>query len=125
MNILPNADKIIISIEKLIGYALNLDKQPDKALLFDIVLGYNISNAEELIANINSNIKNLKSVEKKADKYGKRYQVIMNLTGANNREANVLTGWVIEKEGGNPRLTTLYVTNRKAERVNQNENRTI
>ncbi len=37
---------------KLTQYALNPDKAPDKAFAFEKALGYNLSNVDKLIENI-------------------------------------------------------------------------
>ena len=40
--------------------------------------------------------------------YGKKYKQIINITGPNGRNADILTGWILEKKG-KYRLTTIYV----------------
>ncbi len=41
-----------------------------------------------------------------------RYEYIIEITGANGKKANVLTAWI--ENGNKKRLTSVYVTNRKA-----------
>ena len=51
MNILPNADNVIISAKKFTEYVHNPFKSRGKAYAFESVLGYNLLNAGELIEN--------------------------------------------------------------------------
>lgn len=111
--LLPNYEDAVIPEEKLTKYALDLNGvAPDKAIAFDKALGYNKDNYEELIKNIRDNLPKYKSTVKGKDQYGQRYQVIMRLTGANGKSANVLTGWILDAETGKTRLTSIYVTNK-------------
>ena len=65
MNILPNAGKAVIPIEKFTKYVLHPVKSKGKSYAFERVLGYNLSNAEKLMDNIRSNIKNFRSNPKR------------------------------------------------------------
>ena len=40
---------------------------------------------------------------------------IMKITGPNGKIANVLTAWIKENESSEPRLVTLYVTDKEGE----------
>lgn len=104
-----NAPKIPST--KLVDYALNPTKAPDKAKAFKEALGYYQSNFEELKQNILDHIDESKFVEKGDSGYGMRYEYIMEITGANGKKANVLTAWI--QDGNHKRLTSLYVTKRK------------
>ncbi len=96
---------------KIVGYALNKEhpKGKDKAIAFEKALGYNISNYKDLIKNVIDNLKNFPAILKGEDKYGKRYEITMELTGPNGNIAKVKTGWIEDKETGKFRLTTIYV----------------
>ena len=109
VNVLPKADKAVIPIEKFTMYALNPNRQPNKAIAFDLSLGYNIDNASELIKQIRLNIKNHPAVEKGDVGYGMRYEVIMNIVGVNGKTAKILTGWIDDSSTGEMRLTSVYV----------------
>lgn len=113
INVLPNADKVVIDINKFTGYALNPSKDLDKATAFQSALGYTSNNAEELIQNIRKNVSRFNAVEKPDNGYGTRYEVLMTLTGSNGKRANVKTGWIKDKETGETRLTSAYVTKKK------------
>ncbi|MCL1995203.1 MAG: hypothetical protein FWG63_03265 [Defluviitaleaceae bacterium] len=109
MNILPRHEEAIIPIEKFTKYALEPAKDIDKAIAFEIALGYNLDNANELIENIRQNLPKYPAIERGDDGFGMRYQVIMNLTGINGKSANVLTGWIDDRVNGQMRLTTAHV----------------
>jgi len=75
MNILPNADKAVLKIEKLKDYCLN-NLHPvgkHKARVFQSVLGLNADDDEELKNFILEKIKKNKAILGETDKYGKRY----------------------------------------------------
>ena len=63
INIMPDADNIVISPAKFTGYALNPDKDANKAKAFKDALGYTVGTADKLIDNIKSNIKKFDAVE--------------------------------------------------------------
>jgi len=98
---------------KLTEYALNPQKAPDKALAFRLALGYTKENVDELVENIIGNINNFEIIRKEDNGYGDRYQIVLDLTGANGKTASVLTAWIMDKDAGLLRLTSLYVKKRK------------
>ena len=79
---------------KFTRYALNRDKSPDKSTAFKNALGYDLDNAEKLIENIELNINKFPIVEKPDTGYGKRFQIVLELTGENGKNAKVLTAWI-------------------------------
>ncbi len=99
---------LIISSNKFTEYALNPEKAPDKAHVFESALGYNRSNCHKLIEDIESHADIHKMVEKGDRGYGMRYEQIMRLKGPNEKEANVLTAWI--EDGDDLKLTSVYVT---------------
>ena len=103
--------KIAIPVKKLTGYALDPKKAPDKAKAFKLALGYDQSNADELLQNIVDHVDESKFVEKGNVGYGMLYQSVMRLSGPNGKQANVLTAWI--DENGKKRLTSVYVTDKK------------
>jgi len=110
LNVLPNTDKAIIPVEKFTEYALDPVKGKGKAFAFERALGYNIFNADALIANIRRNLKNFEAKPKGDNGYGLKYEILMLLIGENKKSANVLTSWIVEHSGGKTRLTSAYVT---------------
>lgn len=112
---LPNYKNAVIPEEKFTKYALDMNnpKGKNKAIAFDQALGYNQDNYKKLIDNIKRNINKFNAVEKGNDGYGQKYEVLMTLIGENKKIANVKTGWIIDKETGETRLTSAYVTSKQ------------
>jgi len=94
---------------KLTKYALNPDKAPDKAEAFEKALGYNLSNVDKLIENIKRNVNEYEINEKPDLGYGRRFQQVIELTGENGKTAKVLLAWILDKNTGEFRLTSIYV----------------
>ena len=113
MNVLPQADNVVIPIEKFTKYALDPVDDYDKHIAFKRALGYTLDNYQDLIDNIRANIKNFNAKPKADDGHGLRYEVIMELTGANGKTAFVLTAWIDDKTKGEMRLINAYVDKRK------------
>lgn len=102
---------VTIPKSKFVDYALNPEKAPDKARVFESALGYNKDNCDQLIEDINRYADPDKMVEKGDNGYGMRYEQIIRLTGPNGKEANVLTAWISIED--DLRLTSVYVTKRE------------
>jgi len=98
-----------IPMAKLTKYALNPDKAPDKAEAFEKALGYNLSNVDKLIENIKRNVNEYEINEKPDLGYGRRFQQVIELTGENGKTAKVLLAWILDKNTGEFRLTSIYV----------------
>lgn len=113
MNVLPRCEQAVIPIEKFTEYALNPEKEPNKATAFKLALGYDLENAEKLIQNIYDNLSNFPAKLKGDTGFGMRYQVTMELRGENGKTANVITGWIDDQETAQMRLTSVYVTKKK------------
>lgn len=106
---LPRYTEAVIPKEKFVGYALNPQKDPNKARAFKEALGYTQENAEELIQQIREKLSEYKAEEKGDRGYGMTYEVIMDITGPNKKTAKVLTAWIDDKDTGEMRLTTVHV----------------
>lgn len=106
---LPRYKNAVIPKAKFTQYALNPDKDPDKARAFEKALGYTMDNADELISQIYSKIPEYNAKEKPDNGWGKRYEVIMDIAGPNGKTAKVLTAWIDDKNTGEMRLTSVYV----------------
>ena len=109
MNLLPRLNEAVIPIEKLTQYALNVDKDENKTIAFELALGYNESNADKLIANIKSNLHRFPAKIKGDKGFGQTYEVVMSITGENGKTARVLTGWIDDASNGEMRLTTVHI----------------
>jgi hypothetical protein len=110
--ILPRYEQAVIPARKFTDYALNPDKQPHKALVFEVALGYNLRNYQLLINNIKSNLRNFPAKQKENKGYGDVYEIVMELLGENGKTAKVLTGWIDDIKNGEMRLTSVYVVDR-------------
>ena len=115
MKILPNADNVVIPVEKFTKYALDPINSNGKHLAFERALGYNLTNYLSLIDNIRQNIKNFPVVKHIDKGHGVRYSVDMELQGENGRTARVITSWIDDKLTGEMRLTSAYVKKRKGD----------
>lgn len=113
INVLPGIEDLVMPKEKFTEYALNPEKEPDKAKAYESALGYNLSNFEKLIENITENVNKFEAIEKPDNSYGKRYSVLMDLKGENNKTASVMTVWIVDNKTGKTRLISHYVKKRK------------
>jgi len=109
VSLLPNYNQAIIPIEKFTEYALNPNKDPNKADAFESALGYNLRNAAVLIENIRRNLSQFPAVAKDNKGYGMTYEIIMQLTGINGKTAKVKTGWIHDDVNDEVRLVTAFV----------------
>ena len=109
VNVLPNMENMRIPEEKFTQYALDFDKDKDKATAFQNALGYTKSDADVLVADIYANVGKFEAIPKGDIGFGMRYEVNMTLTGPNGKTAKVLTAWIDDKSTGEMRMTNAYV----------------
>jgi RHS repeat-associated protein len=111
LNQLPNVENAQIDPRKLTEYALDpkSDVGSHKARVFKSALGYDQSNADDLMKQIYDKLPESQATVGKLDNYGQRYTVDLDITGANGNVATVRTGWIIGSKSDSPRLTTLMV----------------
>lgn len=100
--------------EKLTEYALNFEHPTgkEKAKAFKEALGYTKESYTDLKTKILDSFDEKELVYKREDKYGKRYEQIMQITGPNGKTANVLTAWIKDNDNAEPGLTSIYVDKR-------------
>lgn len=106
---LPKHEEAYIPKEKFTEYALNPEKDYNKARAFELALGYTKENVDELIQQIYNRLSGCEAKEKPDNGWGKRYEVKMELTGPNGKSAKVITAWIDDKDTGEMRLTSAYV----------------
>lgn len=94
---------------KLTRYALDPDRQPDKAEAFRRALGYTKEDAAIVAAKVYEHMADNEPEHRSSGQYGESYTTIMEMTGKNGRTAKVLAGWIQDIEGGKMRLTTIHV----------------
>lgn len=107
---LPGADAAVIDPRKLTEYALNPDHPVggNKARVFDSVLGFNRSNADDLLKQIQSGVKDNSPIAGKVDQYGSRFTVDIPVIGPKG-SGTVRTGWIYKPGSDIPEMTTLFV----------------
>lgn len=109
--IIKERGNLSLPVAKFTGYALNPDKDINKATAFKKALGYDMTNADDLIDNILDHVDESKLVAKTDKGHGMLYEYVMQLIGPNGKKANVLTAWI--QDGKKKRLTSAYVTEKK------------
>ena len=82
---LPRSEEAVIPRAKFTEYALNPERDADKAAAFKAALGYTSENAEELIRQIYDKLPEYEAVEKGDRGWGMTYEVIMDITGPNGK----------------------------------------
>ena len=111
-DLLPNVEKFTVDTRKVAEYALNPNNTSggaNKARVFESALGYNQSNSNHLMQQIQSKLPTSKVILGTADKYGQRFTVDIPITGPNSKAAIVRTGWILEPGSDVPRMTTIFV----------------
>jgi hypothetical protein len=117
MTPLPHCEHAIIEDSKLVRYALNprSERGQHKARVFAQVLGFNLSNWELLKRTIIEALPARPATVTSETVFGKKYEVIVPITGPNGRTVDVLTVWQFDRlpDSGRyadaPRLVTLYL----------------
>jgi hypothetical protein len=102
--------------KKLINYALdpnNTNGGSDKARVFQSALGFNQSNANQLMSQVRTKLPHTETTVVTKTEYGQTFQVDMEITGVNGKSAIVRTGWIIRNGSDHPDLTTIYVKGAK------------
>ncbi|GGX64947.1 DUF6883 domain-containing protein [Saccharospirillum salsuginis] len=107
---LAGANNAIIDPRKLTEYALNPDhpRGKDKARVFEAALGFNQTNATDLLEQLREGVMNNTPIAGKVDQYGSRFTVDIPVVGPNG-EAIVRTGWIYKPDSSVPEMTTLFV----------------
>lgn len=107
-----------IDTRKFTQYALNPDKQPDKARAFKEALGYDLSNYDNLIQDVKINLKSDKFISKGSNDHGELFEQALTLIGPNGKNAKVLTAWIKEIDKDKLRMTSIYIKKRRKENGN-------
>ena len=110
MPILRNAHAAVIEQTKLTRYCLHPAHEDGrhKARVFKSALGYDRTNAADLISAIRTGIMTHAAQHVGTTAHGSLWRVDMVIDGPGGR-ATVRTGWIYEKGKDVPRLTTAYV----------------
>ncbi|MBX3630241.1 MAG: hypothetical protein KF908_10105 [Nitrosomonas sp.] len=107
---LIGANKAKIDSRKLTKYALKVDHPVGghKARVFQSALGFNQSNANDLLKQLKKGVMNNTPVAGKVDKFGSRFTVDIPVTGPAG-SGIIRTGWIYRTGSDTPELTTLFV----------------
>lgn len=107
---IPNHEKAIIDIDKIRLYCLNPfhPTGKNKARIFRNILGLTMEDSEWLSNQILIGLATNDAHTGTSDKYGKRYTIRIRIRNL-EKEAMVITGWIIKKDEDFPRLTTCYI----------------
>lgn len=117
MNPLPNYEEAVIEDSKFVSYALNPqdDRGRYKARVFESALGFNLTNWERLKQAILDAPPFQPATLTSETVFGKKYEIVVPITGANGRTADVITIGQFDRlpDGVHyataPRLVTLYI----------------
>ena len=107
---LVGANKAVIDPRKLTGYALNPDHPVGghKARVFESAFGFNKSNADLLLKQLQDGVMKNTPVPGKVDQYGQRFTVDIPVVGPKGRGV-VRSGWIFKTGSNTPELTTVLV----------------
>ena len=110
---MPNSDKAITPKEKFINYSLDRENPnaTGKAEAYERGLGFNKSNAEELISQIDTAVRNgtYSPIEIIKSEFGTKYKFKIPVKGANGLIKNVIAVYQIDKGKEIPRLITNFL----------------
>jgi hypothetical protein len=107
---LVGAEHATIDAHKVTAYALDPDHPVGrhKARVFLAVLGFDQSNAHQLLEQLRVGVRTSVAVAGVSDRFGQRFTVDIEVTGPRGH-AIVRTGWIYDPGSTTPRLTTLFV----------------
>ena len=107
---LPNGERAVVDMEKLVAYCLNFGHQrgKHKALVFQAVLGLTAADADDLAEALLAAAREEEASLGEADDYGQRYVVDFDMRGPAGK-ARVRSSWIVRVGEDFPRLTSCYV----------------
>ena len=106
---IPNADRAVVDIRKLIDYCLNPmhDDGKHKARLFAATFGITAKHANELRDKLLQVVKTQDAKLGRRDEYGQRYYIDF-MFDWRGKQAMIRSGWIVENNSNTPKLTTCY-----------------
>jgi hypothetical protein len=110
-NLIPNSLEAKIDPKKIVNYVLDKEHPVGghKAKVFESALGFNQTNSDLLIKNIQEGVLKFPAVKGAQDKFGQKFTIDMPIVGPNGNTAVVRTGWIFDVGSNTPRLVTLFV----------------
>ena len=110
---MPNSDKAITAKEKFMNYSLdyNNPNAVGKAEAYERGLGFNKSNAESLISQIDAAVKSGTNspIEIISSEFGTKYKFRIPVKGINGMIKNVIAVYQIDAGSEIPRLITNFL----------------
>lgn len=112
---LPNYRKAVIARKKLEKYVLDPTSESgrNKARVFKSALGFDQSDWKRLAQIILNELPYYEAEPQLEDEYGKRYTVVLKLTGLDGSLYDVITGWIYDADKNYPRFTTARVITKR------------
>ena len=106
---LPRADQAIIDERKVRDYLLSPTHPIGhfKAVFFARA-GFGSESVAEFIAAVRHHAANGEAKTVETSEYGQKYLISGILTGPNGTNLDVLSVWILQTQGGVPRLVTVY-----------------
>ena len=106
---LPNGEKAIISMDKIINYCLNPDhsRGKNKAKVFKSSLGITKENANVLFSLIQQAAIKGEIIQQSTTEFGEQYKVDWNIP--DNPQITLRTIWEIKSINSNPRLISAFI----------------
>jgi hypothetical protein len=117
MNPLPNYEEAVIEDSKFVSYALSpqSDRGQHKARVIESALGFNLTNWAHFKPAILDALPFRPATLTSETTFGKKYEIVLPITGANGRTVDVITIWQFDRlpdgvhYANAPRLVTLYI----------------
>jgi hypothetical protein len=107
---LPNADRVLIEMQKLVDYCLDPDhpRGKHKARVFLSSCGFTAEQAFDLRDALLNAAKNAEAELGEEDDYGQRYVIDLEVIGSTGT-AQVRSAWIVRQEEDFPRFVSCYV----------------
>lgn len=107
--VLSGMEKHAIPEAKLTRYALDPDKDPNKARAFSGYLGYEKEDAATVAAKVYGYVADHEPEYRDTTPHGDRFTTEMVMEGKDGKSAKVKVGWIRDGEAGKMRMTTIFV----------------
>jgi hypothetical protein len=106
---LPNGDRVIIPIEKLLGYCLNPEhtRGKHKARVFKAVLGITANNVEELEALVRQAALEGEIIQERETDFGREIKLDWTIPGTDSVELRTI--WIVPYQSGEPQLVSAFI----------------
>ncbi len=106
---LPNGDRVIIPMEKLLGYCLNPNhiRGKHKARVFEAVLGITAANVEELEALVRQAALEGEIVQERETDFGREFKLDWSIPGTDSVELRTI--WIVPHHSVEPQLVSAFI----------------